>query len=533
MNPPPCLGPRAVLSLAFTCLIALHVAPAAGQSDVLFLDATGLPLSVGATGATARGISERGWEPLTIVGTVENTQSNASCWIRVSTQWSAHVLPGLDPDGESRANAVDHVTIGPGEWTLVVGAAVDGNGAQRPVRWEHVTNMSWTVHPLLTLSGGNGEAYGLFLPDGTPVRALVCGWADETPPMAATGDATSGATNLRVPVIWETTTTAGERIMRPTYGTGLEAHVNDIASSGAGAFVAVGGGQNSVGQWMPQLWTSLDDGETWSNEAMPLPLGVASGEALDCDHEVGHMLGAGWGQSTAGLTVPLVWDLDTSVPAGVWVVHELPLPTSDEGGQNAYIHKRPGRLKYSNIVLKGGLNAEMGLWLDDAIGGGWTWYGPADYLLNPEIGTPVAPAGIDALGRIAVTIAPPPPTGASITAAQAGTIAGVLIPSPATGIDDGRSTPRLIAVSASPNPFNPGVRIGYTLPRDGRVTVTIHDVTGRVVAHLDEGRAPAGEERVVRWNGTARNGERAASGVYFVRVATPHEIATVKVVKVE
>jgi hypothetical protein len=320
--------------------------------------------------------------------------------------------------------------------------------------------------------------------------------------------------------------------MQPEFGVGLESYANDIASSGPGVFFTFGAGQNSAGVWMPQLWKSVDDGETWSNEELPLPLGVESGEVTECEHEVGHWLGAGYGVTTSGRQVPLLWDLDTSVPTAPWVVHELPLPAGDEGGQNASVHKLPGRTKYANIVLKSGLSPEVGVWVDDAAGG-WTLFGPADYLLNPGIGTPVASGGIDRYGRIAVKFVPPPPTANPVAPMQTGDTAGILIPSPATGIEERRTAPRLIALSVSPNPFQSGVRIGYTLPWDASATVTVHDVTGAVVATLDRGRLAAGRERVVRWNGIARGGGRAASGVYFVRVETSYEVSTAKIVSIQ
>jgi hypothetical protein len=52
-----------------------------------------------------------------------------------------------------------------------------------------------------------------------------------------------------------------------------------------------------------------------------------------------------------------------------------------------------------------------------------------------------------------------------------------------------------------------------------------------VVTTLERGTVVAGRERVVRWDGTSHSGRRAASGVYFVRVETPHEIATTKIVR--
>jgi hypothetical protein len=170
----------------------------------------------------------------------------------------------------------------------------------------------------------------------------------------------------------------------------------------------------------------------------------------------------------------------------------------------------------------------MAIWTDDASGGGWTVRLPADYLTDPQVGVPIAPAGYDALGRLAATIVTAPPVGAAPAAGD--TTAAVLVPSPPTGANPHPTPPARIAVSAVPNPFNSSVRIGYTLPREAPTRVTIHDAAGRVVATFDRGVAPAGSELGVTWDGTNQAGARAASGVYFVRVVTDYATAARKIV---
>ena len=68
-----------------------------------------------------------------------------------------------------------------------------------------------------------------------------------------------------------------------------------------------------------------------------------------------------------------------------------------------------------------------------------------------------------------------------------------------------------------PNPFNPATTIAYTLAGRSWVTIRIHDLTGRVVTTLVDGEVEAGPHAIV-WNGTTDSGERAASGVYFVKM---------------
>jgi flagellar hook assembly protein FlgD len=63
------------------------------------------------------------------------------------------------------------------------------------------------------------------------------------------------------------------------------------------------------------------------------------------------------------------------------------------------------------------------------------------------------------------------------------------------------------------------------------VRADLYDVKGRLVAALHDGPAAAGTF-AVHWNGAGRNGEPAASGVYFVRVRAPGFEESARVVKV-
>jgi hypothetical protein len=75
-----------------------------------------------------------------------------------------------------------------------------------------------------------------------------------------------------------------------------------------------------------------------------------------------------------------------------------------------------------------------------------------------------------------------------------------------------------------PNPFNPITRITYYVPRESFVTVSIHDVTGRLVERLVSGVRPAGEHEV-RWDAKAQ-----PSGIYFYRLEAGDVVQTRKMV---
>ncbi|MFH1690063.1 MAG: FlgD immunoglobulin-like domain containing protein [Candidatus Eisenbacteria bacterium] len=82
---------------------------------------------------------------------------------------------------------------------------------------------------------------------------------------------------------------------------------------------------------------------------------------------------------------------------------------------------------------------------------------------------------------------------------------------------------------AHPNPFNPRTTLRYSVASPGRVRVRVYDLAGRVVRTLvDEDVEPG--EYGLSWDGTTNAGERAASGVYFVRMETDGFRASTKTV---
>ena len=91
-----------------------------------------------------------------------------------------------------------------------------------------------------------------------------------------------------------------------------------------------------------------------------------------------------------------------------------------------------------------------------------------------------------------------------------------------TGIET-NDIDRLAMRQNAPNPFNPVTKIAFTVPEDaGSVTLTIYNVSGRVVRRLVDGPLSAGPHSVV-WNGRDDGGENLASGVYFARLAAGGE----------
>ncbi len=71
-----------------------------------------------------------------------------------------------------------------------------------------------------------------------------------------------------------------------------------------------------------------------------------------------------------------------------------------------------------------------------------------------------------------------------------------------------------------PNPFNPSVSIRLYLDTEREVAISVHDLRGRRVRSLHDGRIAAGWRTIV-WDGLDDAGRAAASGVYFLKAASP------------
>ncbi|NTV03494.1 T9SS type A sorting domain-containing protein [bacterium] len=88
---------------------------------------------------------------------------------------------------------------------------------------------------------------------------------------------------------------------------------------------------------------------------------------------------------------------------------------------------------------------------------------------------------------------------------------------------------RLIA--PSPNPFNPMTRVRFALPQPAQVTLTVHDLKGRLIAKLADGLRSAGEYSV-NWNGLDDAGRSQPTGTYVVRLRAGEFVQTTKAVLV-
>jgi hypothetical protein len=70
----------------------------------------------------------------------------------------------------------------------------------------------------------------------------------------------------------------------------------------------------------------------------------------------------------------------------------------------------------------------------------------------------------------------------------------------------------------APNPFNTGTQVSYTLAYPMAINLTVYDALGRRVATLVDSHQSGGDHTVV-WDGNNSAGQKAPSGVYFLRLS--------------
>jgi agmatine/peptidylarginine deiminase len=73
-----------------------------------------------------------------------------------------------------------------------------------------------------------------------------------------------------------------------------------------------------------------------------------------------------------------------------------------------------------------------------------------------------------------------------------------------------------------PNPFNPSTTISFSITQDASVKLSIVNMKGQKVRTLVNQNEIAGQHQVI-WDGLGDNGDRVASGVYFVTMDTDAE----------
>jgi len=75
-----------------------------------------------------------------------------------------------------------------------------------------------------------------------------------------------------------------------------------------------------------------------------------------------------------------------------------------------------------------------------------------------------------------------------------------------------------------PNPFNPTTNINFELPKDGNVSITLYDVSGKEVSKL------VNEVKTAGFYTVQLNASNLSSGMYFYKITAGSFIATKKMV---
>jgi len=96
---------------------------------------------------------------------------------------------------------------------------------------------------------------------------------------------------------------------------------------------------------------------------------------------------------------------------------------------------------------------------------------------------------------------------------------------PGTGVDAPPAARTVLR--GHPNPFNPRTTLGFRLPADGPVTLTVHDLGGRRVAVLIDGTRGAGPQEAT-WDGRDATGRAVPAGTYVARLRTRDGVESVR-----
>ena len=80
-----------------------------------------------------------------------------------------------------------------------------------------------------------------------------------------------------------------------------------------------------------------------------------------------------------------------------------------------------------------------------------------------------------------------------------------------------------------PNPFNPVTTLGYDLPEDGLVNITVYDLLGNVISQLVNEVQNSGYKSI-QWNATNNQGKPVSAGLYLYKIQTGDFVDTKKMI---
>jgi hypothetical protein len=83
-----------------------------------------------------------------------------------------------------------------------------------------------------------------------------------------------------------------------------------------------------------------------------------------------------------------------------------------------------------------------------------------------------------------------------------------------------------------PNPFSSSTTIGYSLPGQCRVNLSVYNVAGELIRTLFDGNQPAGFYSI-EWNSLSNAGTPAGPGIYFCKFKTDNYSETLKMILIK
>ena len=81
-----------------------------------------------------------------------------------------------------------------------------------------------------------------------------------------------------------------------------------------------------------------------------------------------------------------------------------------------------------------------------------------------------------------------------------------------------------------PNPFNPTTSIGFGIPQDAHVSLSVYNILGEEVRTLINDQYMSAGYQTIIWNARTLNGDRVPSGVYFVLMRSGSFMQTKKMI---
>jgi hypothetical protein len=267
-----------------------------------------------------------------------------------------------------------------------------------------------------------------------------------------------------------------------------------------------------------------------SNEVLTYSLGAAEVACLNDDGtaESGHQAGGANGEMAASLDAPGEEEVTlTKVAVFLFEFVNTPITikvSADDAG--GYPGSSLAQAQYPESMLRGGWNIlEIPEFMQPSFTGESFFVGVVEGMANNTVGLDEGSYGHSFTKA---------PGGAWSFMFSGELMLRAIVEDDGTGVEDPpEDSVRRLALGNFPDPFNPVTQIRYELPHPGRVTLRIHDLSGRLIREL-VGRQAHGEgSYTVPWDGRDNAGRSVVSGTYFCRLEVDGATLTEKMILVK